>query len=225
MSALAPLLDPNADFPDSGGLYEPKTKDGLCFIGGNLLPRNLLKAYRNGVFPWSVDPISWWSPEPRAIFDIQTSRLSRRIAQMARQGKFRITFDTCFPEVMSACARTSPKRLESWIADEFITAYSELHRAGHAHSCEVWLDDALVGGIYGVSLGGLFAGESMFSTISNASSVGLYHLFERLKSAGFTLFDSQVSNPHTLRLGAIEISRQQYLSSLSLALQKNSTLS
>ncbi len=221
MSDQPVLLDVNVRFPDTGSLYTPKTPDGLCFAGGNLLPGNLLRAYRNGVFPWSANPFTWWSPEPRAIFDLDHIHIPRRLAQIIRSGKFTITYDTCFTRVIKACAASSARRTETWIAPEFIEAYSELHRIGHAHSCEVWQEKKLAGGIYGVAIGGFFAGESMFSLVDNASSVGLIHLFDSLRARGYQLFDTQVANDHTRRFGVMEISRKEYLSRLERALQTN----
>ncbi|MDK3156815.1 leucyl/phenylalanyl-tRNA--protein transferase [Kamptonema cortianum] len=221
MIHLPVILKPDILLPPRGALYRPKTTDGLCFIGGNLHPHNLLTAYRNGVFPWSAEPVTWWSPDPRAVFDLSTITPSRRLAQIIRQKKFHITFDTCFTRVIQECARPTDRRPETWIATAFVEAYSELHHAGHAHSCEVWHSDELVGGLYGVSIGGFFAGESMFTRMDNASSVGLFHLFDRLRSQGFQLFDSQVLNPHTHRMGAVEISRLEYLSRLRTALRAN----
>jgi len=215
------LIETDIQFPDEGPLYEPKTTDGLCFIGGNLLPENLLRAYRNGVFPWSVNPVTWWSPTRRAIFEFDKIRPPRRLSQLIRQKKFKVTFDTCFTRVMEECATLTMKRHETWISESFIDAYSKLHVMGISHSCEVWLEGVLVGGIYGVSIGGLFAGESMFSRANNASSVGLFHLFEYLRAHGFTLFDTQVMNPHTQKIGAIEISRTEYLTLLKSALEAN----
>lgn len=220
MSGHLPILDATARFPNgSSPLYKPKTPDGLCFIGGNLQPDNLLRAYCNGVFPWSADPLTWWSPTPRAIFELGRIRVPRRLAQVVRTGKFSITYDTCFRSVMEGCAALTAKRPETWISPEFIEAYCSLHGQGYAHSCEVWLGGQMVGGVYGVAIGGFFVGESMFSRIPYASSVGLVDLFERLRAAGFQLFDTQVANAHTLRLGAVEIPREDYLLRLECALR------
>lgn len=206
-------------FPDP----ELADEDGLLALGGDLEPDTLLKAYRNGIFPWSVKPISWWSPDPRAVFELQTFRLSTRMQRLFKKGIFSYSLDQCFTRVMEGCAAPAPGRETTWISREFIKAYTKLHQAGHAHSAEVWFDNQLVGGVYGVAIGGLFAGESMFHTVTNASSLGLNFLIEHLRNRGYELFDSQVLSPHTARLGAIEISRNDYLLRLKAALNKSCT--
>ena len=203
-------------FPDP----ELADDDGLLAFGGDLKPETLLQAYSSGIFPWSVKPISWWSPDPRAIFELATFKPSTRMARMYRSGKFFFSIDKRFTDVMRGCAQSAPGRETTWISPEFISAYSKLHQLGHAHSVEVYSGERLVGGVYGVAVGGFFAGESMFSEISNASTMGLIYLFNHLKSRGFELFDSQVLTPHTLRLGAVEISRAQYLVRLKDAINK-----
>lgn len=204
-------------FPDP----ENADDDGLLAIGGDLRPETLLKAYRSGIFPWTVKPISWWSPDPRAIFEIDNFRLSRRMQRLFRSGRFSFSFDRCFTRVMEGCAAPSPGRESTWVSPEFIAAYTRLHKMGYAHSAEVWLGEELAGGLYGVSLGGFFAGESMFHTASNASTMALAFLVEHLKNRGFELFDSQVISPHTASLGAVEICRKEYLRRLGRALDKS----
>lgn len=201
-------------FPDPSQSQE----DGLLAIGGDLAPETLLSAYRQGIFPWSEDPISWWSPDPRGIFELETFMPSRRLQRKMRQQKFSFTRDQAFEQVIRACAETSPERGGSWLGPELIAAYIALHRAGHAHSVECWCEGALAGGIYGVACGGLFAGESMFSTISDGSKMALTHLVEHLRARGFGLFDVQATNDHTKLLGAVEISRADYLQRLRAAL-------
>lgn len=204
-------------FPDP----ENADDDGLLAVGGDLRPETLLKAYRSGIFPWTVRPISWWSPDPRAIFEIADFRLSKRMQRLFRSGRFTFSLDGCFTRVMEECAAPAPGRESTWISPEFITAYTRLHKMGYAHSAEVWLDKELAGGLYGVAIGGFFAGESMFHKFSNASTMALAFLIEHLKKRGFELFDSQVISPHTASLGAIEIPRKDYLQRLSTALGKS----
>jgi leucyl/phenylalanyl-tRNA--protein transferase len=195
---------------------EPDLADplGLVGVGGDLSPARLLDAYRQGIFPMyeEGEPICWWSPDPRAIFDLDGLHVSRRLARTIRSGKFAVTFNQEFVGVMRGCAE---RREGTWITSDMIQAYSRLHRIGHAHSCEVWLDHELVGGVYGVAIGGLFAGESMFHRVNDASKVALVHLFERLRGRGFVFFDTQILNDHTRALGAYEIPREDYLSRLS----------
>ncbi len=195
-------------------------RDGLLALGGNLEANTLLIAYRKGIFPWSVRPISWWSPDPRAIFDLQTFRLSRRMQRIYRNGNFTFTLDRCFTQVMEGCAASAPGRESTWISNDFIKAYTRLHELGYAHSAEIWQDGALAGGVYGVAIGGFFAGESMFHRITNASTLCLNYLIDHLRKRGYELFDSQVISPHTARLGAVEIDREEYLSRLQSALSK-----
>ena len=189
-------------------------------VGGDLTVERLLLAYREGIFPWSVNPITWWSPDPRAIFELENVRISRSLAKVLKKHPFQITQDRAFEEVMRQCAKPGAGREETWVTPEFIRAYVRLHKAGHAHSVECWLDGALVGGVYGVQIGGFFAGESMFHRVDNASKVALHHLLEHLNTQGFKLFDTQVINPATAKLGAINIPRENYLTRLREALAR-----
>lgn len=200
-------------FPD------PRVADdeGLVAVGGDLSVPRLLLAYRSGIFPWTVNPVSWWSPNPRAIFELEHFHTPRSLAKVLRRTPFNVTCNRAFRRVMEACAAPGPGRRGTWITPEFIEAYTGLHQAGHAHSLECWLSGELVGGIYGVTAGGLFAGESMFHRVSNASKVALYHLVARLRERRFTLFDIQMITPATRQLGAIEISRDEYLDRLATA--------
>src|SRR6267154_69222 len=193
--------------------------EGLVAIGGDLSVQRLLLAYRSGSFPWTDKPITWWSPDPRAIFELDQFHVSHSLAKIIRKGVFHITIDRAFSDVMKACAASTPGRRTTWITREFLKAYTQLHEQGHAHSLECWQDDKLVGGIYGVAIGGFFAGESMFHRVSNASKIALYHLIEHLCRRNFTLFDIQMLTAITSSLGAIQISRAEYLKRLSLALQ------
>jgi len=203
-------------FPDP----EWANEDGLLAFGGNLEPETLLRAYSSGIFPWSVKPITWWSPDPRAIFEISQFTLSRRMARLYRSGRFSFSLDKKFVDVMNGCARSASGRETTWISPEFISAYSRLHELGYAHSVEVYREGILVGGVYGVAIGGFFAGESMFSVVSNASTMALMFLFEHLRQRGYELFDSQVITPHTARLGAVNIDRTLYLKRLRAAISK-----
>ena len=209
------LLNKNACFPDPG-LAGP---DGLVAIGGDLGTERLLAAYRQGIFPWTINPITWWSPDPRAIFELDGFHVSQSLARVIRKGRFEVTIDQSFRAVMEGCAAPAPGRGGAWITEEFIEAYTRLHRLGHAHSVECRLKGELVGGIYGVSIGGLFAGESMFHRVNDASKVALHHLVGHLRKRGFVLFDIQMVTPATKPLGAIEIPRHEYLQRLSAAVE------
>jgi leucyl/phenylalanyl-tRNA--protein transferase len=210
------LLDQRLAFPSP----LRANAEGLVAIGGDLSVPRLLLAYRSGIFPWTDKPITWWSPDPRAIFELDQFHVSHSLAKVIRKGVFQITIDSAFFDVMKGCAAPAPGRRTTWITREFLKAYTQLHEQGHAHSLECWQDDKLVGGIYGVAIGGFFAGESMFHRASNASKIALYHLIEYLRRRNFALFDIQMLTPITSSLGAIQIPRVQYLKRLSLALQK-----
>jgi leucyl/phenylalanyl-tRNA--protein transferase len=197
---------------------------GLVATGGTLDPETLISAYRAGIFPWSSDPvISWWSPDPRAIFDLNGWRPHRSTARSARRAGWRFTVDQDFTGVMQACAAPGPDRPSTWITSEFERSYAELHRRGLAHSVEVWEGDNMVGGLYGVTLGGFFGGESMFHRATDASKAAVGFLIERLRAGGFTLCDAQVPTPHLERLGAICIARADYLARLRRALATRGT--
>jgi leucyl/phenylalanyl-tRNA--protein transferase len=192
--------------------------DAPLAAGGDLSPQRLLAAYRAGIFPWYDDstPILWWSPDPRAIFELDGLHVSRRLARTVRSGRFAVRFDTAFDAVIAGCADRDEG---TWITDEMRAAYGELHRLGHAHSAEAWHDGRLAGGIYGVTVGGLFAGESMFTRIRDASKVALVALVEHLRAGGYVLFDVQFLTDHTERLGAVEVPRREYLDRLARAIE------
>jgi leucyl/phenylalanyl-tRNA--protein transferase len=198
---------------------DPELADehGLVAIGGDLKPKNLLKAYRSGVFPWfgEGDPVLWWSPDPRAIFELDGLHISRRLARTLRSGRFELTIDRDFAGVIRGCA---DREEGTWLTGDMIAAYETLYRLGYAHSVETWQGDALAGGIYGVALGGFFAGESMFHRVRDASKVALAYLIDHLRQRGFQLFDIQMVTDHTTRLGAVEIPRAEYLERLRRAL-------
>lgn len=207
-------LDERLWFPDPRRALRG-TLDGLVAIGGDLSVPRLLLAYRSGIFPWTADPITWWSPDPRAIFELEQFHLPRSLARIIRQERFTITLNQAFKQVIEGCSR--PDEPGRWITQEFIDAYTRLHQAGHAHSLECWYQGGLAGGIYGVAIGGFFAGESMFHRVANASKVALYHLVQRLQERQFALFDIQMVTPITARLGAVEIRREEYLRRLKQA--------
>jgi len=194
------------------------TSHGLLAAGGDLSVTRLLNAYQQGIFPWfnAYDPILWWSPDPRMVFHTDKLHISRSLRKTLRQKHFDITFDHDFLAVMQACAapRTSQAPAaehETWIHNEMIAAYMQLHQAGYAHSVECWQNDELVGGIYGVSIGKMFFGESMFSFTSNASKVALVTLAEQLKLWGYPLIDCQVYSAHLARLGAATLPRSEFV--------------
>jgi len=192
---------------------------GLVALGGTLDPETLIRAYRSGIFPWSSDPvISWWSPDPRAIFDLDSWRPHRSTGRSARRAGWTFTVDRDFIGVLRACAEPSPDRPSTWITADFERSYSELHRRGLAHSIEVWQGSDLVGGLYGVTLGGFFGGESMFHRVTDASKAAVGFLIDRLRAGGFSLCDAQVPTPHLTHLGAVCISRDDYLDRLRRAL-------
>ena len=190
---------------------------GLVAVGGDLKPERLLAAYRQGIFPWSVDPVTWWSPDPRGIIELEEFHVPESLARVIRKKTFEVTMDRSFRDVMLACAASRPKREETWISEPFVESYTRLHQMGHAHSVECWQVGELVGGIYGVTIGGLFAGESMFHRADNASKVALYHLVGHLRQQGFRLFDIQTVTRATQPLGAKNISRQEYLRRVATA--------
>jgi leucyl/phenylalanyl-tRNA---protein transferase len=209
------LRPDNLVFPN----LQTANREGLLALGGDLSVPRLLLAYRSGIFPWTDEPLTWWSPDPRAIFEIATFRPPQRLESKLRRRPFDLTFDRDFRGVILACAEPAEGRESTWISPRFIEAYLELHRQGHAHSVEVWQGSRLVGGIYGVAIHGFFAGESMFHRVTDASKIALCHLMDHLRAQKFELFDTQVLSPLTARLGAIEIRRRDYLERLASALR------
>jgi leucyl/phenylalanyl-tRNA--protein transferase len=187
-----------------------------------LTPDILLRAYAEGLFPMAErrdDPTLFWvSPDMRGIFPLDGVHISKRLARAVRSDKFAVTADTAFMDVMKACAAPAPGREETWINDEILRLYGALHASGHAHSIETRLDGILVGGLYGVTLGGAFFGESMFSRATDTSKVAFVHLIGRLKRGGYQMLDAQFLTPHLARLGAVEIPRDEYLAKLSRAI-------
>lgn len=195
---------------------------GLLAVGGDLSVERLLLAYSMGIFPWysEGDPVLWWSPDPRLLFFADTFHVTRRLARTLRQGRFAITLDSAFDEVVTACAAAwRPGQAGTWITDDMKTAYGALHRAGYAHSIECWRDGVLVGGMYGVSLGRCYFGESMFSRERDASKVALARMMDLLRAWGFAFLDAQMPTPHLLSLGGMTIPRREFLARLRDALR------
>jgi len=196
---------------------------GLLAVGGDLSVDRLLLAYSNGIFPWPFEdePIYWFSPDPRAIVYPSQVKISKSLQTTINKQKFTVKFDTCFSDVINKCATI--KRDEAngtWIREDMLHAYNNLHKAGFAHSVEIFFNNELVGGLYGVSLGGIFFGESMFHTKTDASKVAFVALCKRLTDWNFDLIDAQITTSHLKTLGAIEIDRQQFLEIIVRSLQK-----
>lgn len=201
---------------------EDAEENGLLAVGGDLTKERLLAAYALGVFPWYTkgSPLLWWSPDPRLILFPGEISVSRSLKQTVRKGVYTITMDKAFGNVIRACATVSGRREEgTWITPEMINAYTELHTSGYAHSVESWYDNKLVGGLYGVALGGAFFGESMFSRMPDASKAAFVGLTEQLKAWDFRFIDCQITTRHLLSFGAREISRKEFLTLLQDALK------
>lgn len=213
------FLAPGDPFPDPRRCRG----DGLVAVGGDLSVDRLLEAYRRGLFPWSADPITWWSPDPRGILEVGSMHVPRSLARILRRAPFEVTLDRDFGGVIRACASVSRRGdASSWISPPLVAAYEALALGGHAHSVECWRAGRLVGGVYGVCLGGFFAGESMFHLEDDASKVALVHLDRHLARRGFTLMDCQTVTPVTRALGAREIPRAEYLARLAPAVDQPS---
>ena len=196
--------------PTSLALDEP---NGLLAVGGALTKDWLIHAYSKGIFPWfnEGDPILWWTPNPRSVLFIGDLKISKSMAKLIRQQKFTVTFDEAFEQVIQHCATINrPDQDGTWIIEEMLNSYNELHQQGIAHSVEIWLEEELVGGLYGVAIGKVFFGESMFSKVSNASKIALISLTKKLQKWGFRLIDTQVETPHLNSLGATLISRKEF---------------
>lgn len=190
-----------------------------------LTPELLLTAYSRGFFPMAdwTGQIGWYDPDPRGIFPLDRFHVPRKLAKRIRSGFFEVRVDTAFRSVMEACAEPAPGRGETWISQELVDAYCRLHELGCAHSVECWREGVLAGGLYGVAVRGLFAGESMFSRVTDASKVALAHLVERLRAGGFILLDTQFVTSHLARLGAVEVPRAVYRGLLAKALEARTT--
>ncbi len=204
---------PVAEFPDP----RRANRDGIVAVGGDLHPRSLLLAYRQGIFPWPVEgfPLLWFCPAERGVLEFRDLHLPRSLLRARRQTALRFSIDAAFPDVIRACAAASrPGQDGTWIMPEIIAAYVRLHRNGIAHSAEAWHADRLVGGVYGVEVDGAFAAESMFYREPNASKLALLHLIDHLRTRGLEWLDIQVLTPHLARLGANTISRDEFLEKL-----------
>lgn len=209
---MIPILarDPQSPFPPTEQALD--YPQGLLAIGGDLSPARLINAYRQGIFPWYSDgqPIMWWSPAPRCVIVPDDVHVSRRLRRRYNQGRHALTADRSFAAVIEACAAPRRDHAGTWITPEMQAAFNRLHEMGIAHSVEVSVDGELAGGIYGLALGRVFFGESMFSRRTDASKIALVGLCRQLHQWGFILLDCQVSNPHLLSMGAREISRQAF---------------
>ncbi|KAA0016296.1 leucyl/phenylalanyl-tRNA--protein transferase [Salinicola corii] len=209
---MLPWLPPHlvAFPPVSQALDEP---DGLLAAGGGLTPEWLLSAYRQGIFPWYSEgqPILWWSPDPRMVLFPEEIRIRRSLAKRLRNGGFAVTFDHAFERVITTCAETRADAEGTWIDDAMRQTYLDLHHMGYAHSVEVWQAETLVGGLYGLSIGRVFFGESMFSRVPDASKVALVQLARRLQHHDFTLIDCQMHTPHLASMGARDIARHRFI--------------
>ena len=203
------------DFPPA----DRTDRNGIVALGGDLSPERILKAYACGIFPWfnPGDPIMWWCPDPRFVLFPAELRVSKSMRPYFNQQKYRVTYDTAFREVISACSRAERSGQDggTWISEEMIAAYAAVHDMGYAHSVEVWRDDELVGGLYGIALGKLFFGESMFTRATNASKFGFISLVRRLRAEGYRLIDCQQSTRHLKSLGGRSIPRADFLRFIS----------
>lgn len=207
---MIPWLGPNDPFPPIGeALDDP---EGLLAAGGSLDARRLIEAYRQGIFPWSSEgqPLLWWSPDPRMVLFTDEFKVSRSLRKRLRDGRFEIRVDTAFDEVMDACAEPRDGQAGTWITESMQRAYGRLHRMGYAHSVEAWREERLVGGLYGVALGRVFFGESMFARETDASKVALAHLVALATEQGVPIIDCQQQTAHLASLGARPIPREEF---------------
>ena len=211
---MIPWLLPDTPFPP---VHEALTQpNGLLAAGGDLSPQRLLDAYRHGIFPWfgEDDPILWWSPDPRMVLFPHEFKISHSLRKTLRKGAYEVRTDTAFEQVMRACAAPRHGQDGTWIVEEMVAAYCALHRMGYAHSVEVWMDGELAGGLYGMGIGRMFYGESMFSRRTDASKIALAHLCRQLQQWDFGMIDCQMNTAHLASLGAREIPRAEFLEHL-----------
>lgn len=224
-------LRPETPFPDvSKALKEEDGAPGLLAAGGDLSSTRLLEAYRHGIFPWFSEgqPILWWSTDPRMVLFTERFAISHSLKKtlkkvhhsMHNDGRWEVRFDTAFEEVMYACAAPRASGTGTWISEDIVRGYSALHQHGYAHSSEVWLDGRLVGGAYGVCIGRMFYGESMFARVTDASKIALAYLVHFLRKNGVTLIDCQQETSHLASLGAVPISRQEFVTRLQIAINQ-----
>lgn len=210
------FLTPELYFPPA----TETSPEGIIAVGGDLSPERLILAYQNGIFPWydSDEPKLWWCPEERMVLFFENLRITKSMRKILIKKEFQVTFNTAFRDVISNCQKTPRKEQNgTWISDEIVEAYCKLHDLGHAKSVEVWQNNELVGGLYGIDLGDVFCGESMFSKVPNASKVAFVKLIEYLKQNNYKLLDCQVHNDHLEKLGAFEISRDAFMMILKSA--------
>jgi leucyl/phenylalanyl-tRNA--protein transferase len=211
---MIPWIEADSPFPPpQAALRNP---NGLLAAGGDLSPERLLAAYRQGIFPWysEGDPILWWSPDPRMVLFPEEFNISHSLRKTLRNGRYTVHTDYAFEQVMRSCAAPREGANGTWIHEEMIAAYCELHRMGYAHSVETWMDGELVGGLYGIALGRMFYGESMFSRRTDASKIALAHLAAQLERWNFGMIDCQMNTPHLASLGAREIPRKEFIARL-----------
>ena len=216
MGALNVLSPNRVAFPPPEAALE--NPNGLLAVGGELTPEWLMTAYANGVFPWFEDdasPILWWCPDPRAVLFPDQLKISRSLGKRIRNAGFEATIDTAFADVVLGCAQPRSYAQDTWITRRMMDAYIELHAMGYAHSVEIWRADQLVGGLYGVSLGRMFFGESMFAIEKDASKVAFYHLVQQITAWDFNLIDCQIMNDHLASLGAVNLPRSEFLQLLA----------
>ncbi len=212
---MIPFLLPHSVFPPlHQALQEP---NGLLAAGGDLSPQRLLTAYKKGIFPWfsAGEPILWWSPDPRMVMFPADIKISRSLHKVLKQNRYTIRIDSAFSAVMRACAAPRHGQSGTWIHPDMIVAYENLHQQGWCHSVETWLDDELVGGLYGVAVGKVFFGESMFSRVNDASKIALVYLARQLQQWNFGLIDCQMKTSHLASMGAMEIPRQEFTNLLT----------
>ncbi|MBS4098927.1 MAG: leucyl/phenylalanyl-tRNA--protein transferase [Sulfuricella sp.] len=212
---MIPLLDKYSPFPPlQAALCEP---NGLLAAGGDLSPERLLDAYSRGIFPWfsQGDPVLWWSPDPRMVLFPDELKISRSLRKTLRKGDYQVRTDTAFRAVMQACAAPRDGQDGTWISEEIVAGYCRLHELGLAHSVETWMEGELTGGLYGVALGRMFYGESMFSTRSDASKIAFTHLVRQLQRWNFGVIDCQMKTAHLASLGAREIPRGEFAARLA----------
>lgn len=222
MSQTLPILDVEClAFPSPNtALHEP---NGLLALGGDLSVKRLYHAYEQGIFPWysEHDPIMWWSPTPRAIIPTQKIKINRTLRKFINKNLYTVTLNKAFNDVITLCADAPFRTDSTWIVSDMMRAYHKLHKAGHAHSIEVWQNDELVGGLYGVAINGFFSGESMFYTKPNASKIALVSLAKLLESANINFIDCQLINPFLTDMGCIEVNRAEFDSLRNKSLNVN----
>ncbi|QIZ76657.1 leucyl/phenylalanyl-tRNA--protein transferase [Ferrimonas lipolytica] len=221
LSAVQYLDYHNYGFPNHS--YALQDPDGLLAVGGDLSVQRLMDAYRKGIFPWfnPGDPILWWSPQQRAVFIPAEIHLSRSTKRVCRKFNYHFSVNTAFSEVIAACAEPRGDDQGTWISEAMIQAYQQLHHQGLAHSIEIWQEQQLVGGIYGVAVGAAFCGESMFHRSTGASKLALYLLGQHCQTLGVELIDAQIDNPHLQSLGSKILTRSQFLTKLNELKNKN----